>query len=227
MDVSGEPPTCHVSVRLDAGSQVRLFSVPDCSGDVLGMNLVEATQRVGSVELPFVAPNGDEFHVFDIAAARGGNAVDATDYWVAVVRPTEAWGKGIDAEALSVANHSDGAPAALVLEQPATTTASGQRYSVTFRSVKQTELPKLASSIRSRETRDLYGELSGGFHASNWLPVVTGEGKVTAIDEKGRCALPEIGKEYGDVTMAVEVTTWSDGRTHVKCLSLERLKLAP
>ncbi len=227
MTVSGEPPECHVSVGLGAASQVPLFIVPDCIGDVLGMNLLEATQRVGTLELPFVASNGDEFHVFEIASARGGNASGATDYWVAVVRPTEAWAKSIDAEDLSVATRSGGAPAALVLEQPATTTAPGQRYSVTFRNVKQTQLPKLPSSIRSRETRDLYGELNGGFHYTNWLPVVLGEGKETVIDDRGRCALPDVGEQYGDVTMKVEVTTWSDGRTEVKCLSFGRVKVVP
>jgi hypothetical protein len=76
-----------------------------------------------------------------------------------------------------------------------------------------------------RDKLDLFGDLSGGFHASNWRPVVATEGKYTAIDDKGRCALPDVGEQYGRVLMKVEVTTWSDGRTHVKCLSVERSKL--
>lgn len=219
--------SCHVSLRLSSGREVSLFVAPGCSGDVPGMDLIGADAKIGSVRLPFVAPTGDEFHVFDIASARGGNASDAVDYWVTVVRSTEAWSTSIEAAMLAVASRSDGAPATLVLEEPASTTDAGQRYTVSFRSATRTLLPKLPSTIRSRETRNLFGDLSGGFHASDWRPAVAGEGKVTAIDDKGRCALPEVGQQYGDVAMQVEVTTWSDGRTRVKCLSVERLNLVP
>lgn len=218
---------CHVSLRLSAGSEVPLFVVPDCSGDVVGMNLIGATRNVGSIQVPFVAPNGDEFHVFEIASARGGNATDANDYWIVVARSGEAWSTHIEASVLGAASRADTPTPSLVLEEPATTTAAGQRYSVSFRNAARTELPKIPSTIRSREIRDLAGELSGGYHASNWRPVVSGEGKQTPIDDKGRCALPDVGQQRGDVIMKVEVTTWSDGRTQVKCLSVEALRLTP
>lgn len=79
--------SCRVSLRLASGSELRLFVVPDCSVEVPSLSRLEAAPRVGNVELPFVAPNGDEFHVFQIASARGGNATAAVDYWVEVTSP--------------------------------------------------------------------------------------------------------------------------------------------
>ena len=59
--------------------------------------------------------------------------------------------------------------AGLVLEAPPTTTAPGLRCSVTFGEARTDTLPTAASWVVRKETRVLDGNLSGGFHATNWL----------------------------------------------------------
>ena len=67
----------------------------DCIGGTQGtsgFDIVGAVSQIGDVVLPVVAINGDEFHVFGLASARGGNAVDTIDYWAVVIREGAAWG---------------------------------------------------------------------------------------------------------------------------------------
>jgi hypothetical protein len=139
-----------------------------------------------------------EVHVFQIASARGGNAIATDDLWVALIRPGAAWATGIEAIELDVAARAGNG---VVLEQSASTSEVGARYSVAFRRVSRKDLPLIPSTVRSREKRELVGELMGGFHASGHRPVLS------------------------LVMMKAEVTTWSDGRTAVKCLSVEPLRL--
>jgi hypothetical protein len=103
--------SCDVAFQSTSGARWALFSVPSCGGSVPGMDTLEASHSVGELQLPLVAANGDEFQLFEIAGARGGNAFDGIDYWVVVARPSGVWNA-----ALSKQQHIDSAR----LAEPAT-----------------------------------------------------------------------------------------------------------
>jgi hypothetical protein len=65
------------------------------------------------------------------------------------------------------------------------------------------------------------GELFGGFHYTNYQPVLKADSEELIIDDPGNCSLPELGVESGKVRMTVAVTRLSDGRTQVRCLSVQ------
>lgn len=213
---------CQVSFRRTGRSTVAAFAIPDCGGDMLGVDKLAAAPRVGALTFPAVSADGDEFHLFSIATARGGNAVSGSDSWAVVVRNNDLWATSdafADGE-LTVASLPSGTPAHLVLEAPATTTQAGARYTVTFGQATKTDLPKVASWVVSKKTQVLAGQLAGGYHATGFLPSISVDGSNTVVDDNGSCTLPAVGQAAGLVQMTAEVATWSDGRTTVKCISV-------
>jgi hypothetical protein len=71
------------------------------------------------------------------------------------------------------------------------------------------------------ETRTVDGELFGGFHYTNYQPVLKAASEELIIDDPGKRSLPELGVEGGKVRMTVAVTRLSDGRAQVRCLSVQ------
>jgi hypothetical protein len=174
--------------------------------------------------LPAVGSDGDEFHLFEIATARGGNGVSGNDYWAVVVRPAAVWATGqpfADGQLLA-AQLMTSVPTTLVVEEPATTTAAGARYTVKFGATSKVVLPMLPSSVVSKTTTVLVGDLQGGFHASSYRPFVSVGDKWTLIDDNGSCRVPALGEDMGQVRLSAEVSKWTDGRMTLKCLSIQR-----
>ena len=64
--------TCALSVSLAAGKPIDLFSIPECTEG--GIVDLAAVRRVGAVEFPILASDGQEFHLFSIATAEFVNA---------------------------------------------------------------------------------------------------------------------------------------------------------
>lgn len=217
-------PSCRVSFRHASGRTTPLFVAPDCIGDVVGMNLIGAADRVGGLALPALGSGGEEFHLFEVASARGGNAVVATDYWAVVVRPEDAWATSRPFASGGLTNGKI-AQSALVADEPPTTTAAGARYAVTFGSVSKSPLAILPSSVVSKGNRVLIGRIGGGSHADGFRRTIeTGTGPQSTtmiIDDNGPCPLDSFTNEGSPVRMTAEVTKWSDGRTVVKCISIQ------
>ncbi len=211
--------SCAVAFQLTQGASRALFSVPSCGGSLAGTDTLEASHSVGQLQPPLVAANGDEFHLFEIAGARGGNAFDGIDYWVVVARPSAVW-----SGALSKQQHIDSArlaePATLVLEDPATTTSQGARSSIRFGSTRTQALPLLPSHVVSKATRVLEGEVEAGYHVTNFQPSIHVADDVLLIDDPGPCKFPEPGEPTRKARMKAEITTWSDERTTLRCLKL-------
>jgi hypothetical protein len=115
---------CEASLVAVSGKRTRLFSVPDCmkSG---GPGI---TVPGGALHTPAVARDGTEFHVFDIAAARGGNAAPGQESWGVVVTKDAAWAGKIMGEddsccvRFETARVIEGPPPRLVVTQEPTTT---------------------------------------------------------------------------------------------------------
>jgi len=217
----GADSECVVAYNLEKRRPRILFSVPRCDGDMPGMNTLDATDMLEAVKFPVVGTNGDEFHLFQIQSLRGGNAFPGgNDYWVVVVRANDVWSAELPQGQLGVARLPDQG-GALVLEDHATTTEEGTRCTVLFGTAKTEVLPVLPSHTVGTQTRTVDGELFGGFHATHYQPVLQAASEELIIDDPGKCSLPEVGAEGGKVRMTVSVTTWSDGRTQVRCLSVQ------
>jgi hypothetical protein len=230
---SGLNPICHVTfLHASTGKATPLFDVPDCIGrpgtdDDLGVSIVAAQGRIGSLLFPLRGDGGDEFHVMEIATARGGNAVPGNDYWAVVVTADAAWstsGPFASAANLSVAQalSADG-QSSLRLEDPPSTTAAGARYTASRGMVTKEDLAMLPSAIVSKKTQTFVGELSGGAHYTNFRPSIhVGQADIV-IDDDGSCAtLSDVASEGGTVRLIVEVSKWSDGRTTVRCVGVGR-----
>ncbi len=217
---------CVLSFRESSGKRRPVTRVPDCGGEWPGIDVVGGVRRVGGVSLPIVTPHGDEFHLFEIASARGGNASAAFEYWAVVVRSGGVWATRSlsGADEVSVVHVEDGPPSKVIFEEPATTTEEGARFAVQFGQAEVTTLPKRPSWIVSRKKLVLVGQLQGGFHYTSWRPAVVAD-QTTILDEDGPCKLPALGVIDEDAPpsrVTVEVATWSDGRKTVKCLAVRR-----
>jgi hypothetical protein len=220
-----EGPRCGVSFISESLETTPLFTEDDCTGafDAPKVSEVGPTEQIGSVAFPFLSPGGDEFHVFEILAVRGGNALPGSEYWVVVVRKDKVWASSLgylirDLTQAKILAESLETPATLVLEEPPTTTAAGEQYTVNFGHISKLELPIIPSTVTSKHTRRVHGGL-----------VLQARGAVLApddihllvdINDEGTCQLTPF---YGsDVWLTIEETTWSDGRTAWKCLGVER-----
>lgn len=84
---------CVVTFQSTSGGNRELFTSGFCSKD--GLNRLEYVDEVGNQHLPYVAPNGDEFHLFRTLTAGGGNACDGYTHSVVVVRKELVWSSGV------------------------------------------------------------------------------------------------------------------------------------
>lgn len=64
------------------------------------------------------------------------------------------------------------------------------------------------------------GVLHGGYGYTQWHPILDPDTEPLIIDDPGRCRLPDFGEQLDDVTLTIDLTTWSDRRTEVRCASI-------
>jgi hypothetical protein len=229
---------CSISFTPNGGPRKPVFAVPYCGGSgPLGIGTIGATRRVGSVALPVTGPHG-ELHLFQIATARGGNAVPGFEAWIVRVDSTlgcDAACPGAVAREFGTNVHSDivsvdAAPprssesTMLLVESPSTRTEKGVRYEINATAgleVKEHELPLLAVTVKSK-VRQVFEHVRvvDGFRLSNGRPMIdVVGGDSTVIDEDGPCDLTKLPLA-GRVTL--DVITWSNGDTSTKCVRIER-----
>ncbi len=216
-----------------AGKRTRLFSSP-CVGEWEGVNRLGRTDHLGWMTFP-ASRSGTEFHLFQIAAALGGNALMGTSFWAVVVRPDNVWATPetfAPNARLEVAALPPGVNPTLVLDEPATTTHAGARYTVAFGSVSREELAKLPSRALGKEKKTLTGVLRPPTHASNSLWSIDTAGarngdpgkESIRIEETTEACSPKTFDTLAEsrIELTAEVTTWDDGRSVLKCLSVRR-----
>jgi hypothetical protein len=232
-----ENATCTLSFRSKEGRVSSLFTVRDCLGDVPGVTTLGATRRVGATSFPDLRQR-EEYHLFEIATARGGNGVPGRDYWVVDVGEIQgcdekcpgamsyALGENLDLENayVEVSPLYPDSPARLVLEAPSTTTDKGVRFEVTFMAdleVARRDLPLAVTTAKSKVTRVLNGPMiSAGAHFADFHPIIGAGAEQIVIDDVGACDLSTLPASPRRMTL--EVTEWSDGHTSNRCVSLER-----
>lgn len=216
VDTSVENPKCHVTYVRASGEPKPLFDVPDCIGDVARMNMIGEADKIGAIDLPAHAANGDEIHIFSIAEARGGNAVPNSEWWAIVVRGDDAWSTALGDRDYTQA--IVGADGTVVLEEPPTTTAPGERATFSYGAAKTDPIPMLPSHVVKKAKRTITGQIGPGWRFTGGRPVVDQQ----IIHEDGACNLDPFVEQGGPVRMTAEVTEWSDGRVIYKCLSIRR-----
>jgi hypothetical protein len=197
----------------------RLFDVQTCSPDSVGLSQPQPWRRVGDLAFPYDSAAGVEYHLFGIAAARGGNAIEGNQFWVIVLTDSTAWFKELATLELSVASVVDDPNPGLVLVEAPTTTSEGVRVLVTPTKVEEQILPRLPSRVIATERRSGTVALSGPFHVSNYRPVFELDGRSLVLDHDGSCRLPA---EYDglEAFMTFDIETWSDGREESTCVKL-------
>ena len=218
--------SCKVSYASTIGKQLTtpLFASEQCSSttELPGLYSIGAEVKVGSVEFPFLAPNGDEFHLFSIATAGGGNACAGSDYWAVVVNGDNIW------VTKSLFGGCESMTKAKVSEKEGKTIVSfvsdvGTSYLVSMGRLETVVPKKKARSIKSTNKYLLAGELTPeGPRYARELPILTVDAKTEyIIDYPGDC--PFSSFEDGDlVQMTVSYRLWSDGISDLTCLSLKK-----
>jgi uncharacterized protein YecT (DUF1311 family) len=224
--------SCQVSFQLSAGKTIPLFKSPTCpEGGDSGITL-DSIEKVGSLALP-AREGTDEYHLFTVLQTNVGNSgPPSVPFWAVVVRSNGAWATVqpfYEGEELSVGKILAGPAPTLAVSEPATTTDSGVEFTIRFGLASRARLAALPSKVISKIQRTLVGEYFTGFHASNWRPVVRAGNDDTVIDDDGSCALSKAdpGTDVGPVRLLAEETKWDDGRTQLKCLSVQAAAPTP
>lgn len=75
---------CQVTFKSNNGKNTDLLLVEDCSLD--GIATLSGVEKIGPITLPLNTKVGDEFHLFSIESARGGNACYGYDYYAVVIQ---------------------------------------------------------------------------------------------------------------------------------------------
>jgi hypothetical protein len=197
-----------------------LFVAADCIGRFPGSDILGRTVALDFTTFPVVVADR-EYHLFQIAAARGGNAIDLDEYWVVIVGTDTLWvSPQFDAN-LKTATVQQGSAPMLMLVDPPTTLDSGARFTVHLGAISEQKLPILPSWPLDRRTETFVGNLHGGYRATGGKAVIQVGGKDIVLDEAGTCSLPDVGEERGNVRLKATVANWSDGRVIVTCQNVE------
>jgi uncharacterized protein YecT (DUF1311 family) len=217
--------SCQVSFRFSSGKTAPLFKAPACGTESSDEGSVDSLETIGSVTLPARAGT-DEYHLFTMnLPSQGNSGPPSLPFWAVVVRSDAAWASVqpfYEGEELSVGQLLTAPGGGLVVSEPATTTDAGVKFTILFGAASSVRLSTMPSKVISRTQRTLVGDFIGGFHASNWRPVVRSGNNDVVIDEDGTCVLPktEAGQNAGPVRLLAEETKWDDGRSNLKCLAV-------
>lgn len=216
---------CVLSFKHENGKVSPLFSVEGCTFEGLGS--LTAVEKLATLSFPLKAPSGDEFHLFEIPTARGGNACDGSDYYVVVIRDEVAWATTSalgDCATLEQARVQAGdGKTSLILTIPPTTQAEGMVYTVTLGKLTTQKLAKKSRSLKETRTITVTGTLESGARFSQFLPYVQpAKGEAILIHAEGRCALDKL--ENSKVELKATRKTFSDGDVHHTCLSISAVK---
>jgi hypothetical protein len=210
-----------------AGRRTGLAQWTDCWDSPTA--LLDEVRFVPGLSLPLRTKHGEEFHLFEIPVARGGNATPACALYPVVLRADGAWG-GDPIETRQCPSSSPstfasarldetGLSPTLELVEAATTKSTGTRWSIQFGSAVRTTLAKLPRTVKSDVPFREVGKLVAPSHASNYAWSLDRGSIITLIDRPGGCALD--GFSGGEtVTLVGKLRTWSDGETELTCTAV-------
>jgi hypothetical protein len=224
---------CEIWFADASGGSTKVIEANFCADTM--MVKIEEVRSFGGRALPVVAKSGEEFHIFQIPSARGGNATISCDYYSVVVNATKAWGDPTGPFVLrlcadmsmgepveSVKLIDDPAGASLSFVEPAGTTVEGTSYELRMGSLKSTRIPMKPRSVVSDQTVVRKGTLQFPYHFTNFHHSIKSGADLFIIDDAGKCNLDPLVD--APVEMTGKLRTWSDKATELTCVSIRRTK---
>jgi len=217
--------TCTVTFKPTSGAAKEILSVGECSPD--GLAGLASVEKAGTTRFPAKAPNGDEFHLFAIATARGGNACDGSDYYAVVVHEKDAWATkevlGGCTELTDVKLETQDKKAALVARVKPSPDMEGAVYTVTFGKVETKKVPKVVRTVKTTKEVMIVGKLNSGGHFSNFMPFIElPKDRQFLIHQAGKCNLDAVADTV--VELKASQVLYTDGSSEVTCLSVGKAK---
>ncbi|MGC4120053.1 MAG: hypothetical protein QM765_36835 [Myxococcales bacterium] len=199
--------SCQLKFRRPAGPATGLLTVTPCSP---GKNEPKA-QQVSTSRA------GEEFHVFAVATAGGGNACTGSTFYAVVVDAQKAWATeelGFCTELESATLVEGDGKARLSLVTQGDRYKEALRYEVAMGSLTKHQVPRKVVSSRKAVLKGEFGS------TTNWYMVVNEQ--QIEIDA-GDCDLRSLALGL-KVTMWVDQQTWDDGNGATVCLKVEASK---
>jgi len=186
-----------------------------------GPGALRAERDIGPLRFP-AERSGVEFHLF--VQGSGGNAVPDVTYWAVVIDGQRAWAtRALDAPNLfDRAEVFPNGPALALAIEP-TIHREGVMHTITLGQVSTRDLPRKERKVTGTRTATLVGELTSGFHATDWKPTLEVGKESYIIDGGPKADLDRLANRK--VRMKVEIKTYTDGGRHVTCLSVVPLAL--
>lgn len=215
---------CSIHFKHASGKVTELFTSDGC--DPEGTASLEGVEKIGTTAFPVKSAGGDEFHLFAISSARGGNACGGYDYFFVVVYADVAWaagtGEGV-CEDLAEAKIVESGKAALVAKVTPTALFEGAVYTVKLGKFEKKSIPKLEAIAKETKQITVVGELNEGAGFTNHKPYIAmPKGEALRIDNEGRCDLARMGT--GKVELKAEQKVFADGSSEVTCQSISPVK---
>ena len=229
---------CDITFNSSIGNQdnTNLFEVDCFPGEEIS---VSAMGCAGNIQLPYIASNGDEFHVFTEETCGSGGCT--ISYWAAVINDEKMWstkesfgsdfvshfGNGSGGIEDVEIKHNSGKPI-LSLKIPPTSTSEGTIYDVSMGRLETSVIKAKGRSIVSEKQMTLIGTYNSGIGPSEYKDFIEeGDGSDDSgewhlLDNTENC--PQLEKLYDTkVKMVAALTTWSDGATELACVSVRAL----
>lgn len=222
--VKSKGDECTLQFKHASGRVTELFQTDGC--DPTGLAPLEGIEKVGATLFPLKSVSGDEFHLFAIPTARGGNACDGYDFFGVVVYEDAAWATTTafgGCSDLSEARLVESGKATLVATVAPTAHAEGAVYSLKLGKLDKRTVAKVKREVKETRQITVVGLLGEGGHFSNYLPVIDlPKDDQLIIDKPGRCDLTRLGNRK--VEMKAEKKLYKDGSAEVTCLSISPAK---
>jgi hypothetical protein len=222
-ELKNKGDNCEVWFRSTSGAPTKLISASFCSEDK--MVTVSEVGSLGGLVLPIASPSGNEFRLFSIPTARGGNGTVSCDYYGVVVSSTRAWASPLfeldqcDPAVDGVALVEEKTGAWLSFRDPPGTVRGGAAYELRMGQLKITPIPKKPRRVVSTTSVVRSGGLGGPFHYTNWKYIIRDGATEHIIDDPGQCALARVADS--SVEMTGRLRTWDDGASDLTCTSIK------
>lgn len=169
--LSDRDPSCLLSLKTADHGVVHLREIDACQAQDNSMASIEAVTRVDSLLFPVISGKL-EYHLFQIATSRGGNACDGYDFYVAVLDGARAWVSGTLGDCEMVETASLDSSGALMLG------FRGGSAKAQMGEAVYTPTPPPPREVLSSAALRLRGSLEIGSHADNF--------EITLVDDSGK-----------------------------------------
>lgn len=185
---------------------------------------ISSEKQIGTTKLPILTVDGQEFHLFSFNMF--GNTCEGSEFHLVIVTKDKVWATptmfGMCETIEKIKISTDGGLSKVSFIVPPTIESVGHIYTASFGNLDTIVIPKLRDirTIKNKRYEYWTGLLINGCHASNWIPMLEKNGKITIFTNDGNCKLESyINKK---VIVQVEIKVWSDGNEEITCKSIKQ-----